>query len=97
MACIDVDDSNTTSVTLMPTTMSLRQIERSGDDEYCVVKVNRLTVALSPCTGRYLGGIIVWTIPSLGIAASAFQKGSGAVGFLTNSLVNSVLSTLRRR
>jgi hypothetical protein len=95
MVCTDVDNSNTNSVTLMSTTVSLRQIERSGD--YCIVTVNRLTVALSPCTSSNPDGLIVWTIPSLGIAASAFQKGSGTVGFLTVSLVNRVLRTIRQR
>jgi hypothetical protein len=95
MACKDVDSSTATTVTLTATTASLRQIERSGG--YCIVKVNGLTIGISPCTSSNPSGIIVWTVPSLGIAASAFQKGSGSVGFLTVSLVNRVLRTLRRR
>jgi len=94
MACSDIDNSDTNTVTLRPATVSLRQIEQDGN--YCIVKVNRLTVALSPCTSSRGDGSL-WIIPSVGISASAFEKGSGPVGFLTVSPVNRVLRTIRRR
>jgi hypothetical protein len=94
MACSNTDNSDTNTVTLRPATVSVRQIEQDGN--YCIVKVNRLTVALSPCTSSRGDGSL-WIIPSVGISASAFEKGSGPVGFLTVSPVNRVLRTIRRR
>jgi hypothetical protein len=94
MACSAIDNSNTNSVTLRPSIVSSRQIALSGD--FCILDVNRLTVFLSPCISHKPDGSL-WIVPSLGISASAFQKGSGSVGPLTVSLVNRVLGTIRRR